>query len=168
MRTAKRLATAVIGAALGVLALQNGAPVLGAAPAGTAQEPQQQPAAPQGPDQYTFNSDTMMLAFTVVEAGATDFEVFMAKVKEAMTNSDKPERKQQAASWKMLLKIEPANNGTFTYIWVLNPVAKGVSYDLFKILAETLTPEEVKTHYDKVGPVIKGINMSTARIIGPS
>jgi hypothetical protein len=127
--------------------------------------PPQQPAAP---DQYTFNSDSMMLAFTVVEASATDFEVFMGKVKEAFAKSDRAERKQQAASWKALMKIEPAQNGNFTYLWILDPVAKGVSYDLFKILAEALPPEEVKTLYDKVGPAIKGINMSQVRMIGAS
>jgi hypothetical protein len=67
----------------------------------------------------------------------------------------------------MLLKLEPAANGTFTYLWVLDPVAKGVSYDLFKLLTESLPPDDVKALYDKVGPVIKGINISNARIIGP-
>ena len=167
MTMASRMTTVTVGAALGLMLAQAGGTTL-TAQTGTTQTPPQQPAAPQGPDQYTFSSDTMMLAFTVVEAGATDFEVFMAKVKETMNKSDKPERKQQAASWKMLMKIEPANNGTFTYIWVLDPVAKGVSYDLFKLLAEALPPDETKALYDKVGPVIKGINMSTARMIGPS
>lgn len=126
----------------------------------------QQPAAPQAPDQYTFSSDSMMLAFTVAEPSATDFEVFMGKVKEALGKSDRPERKQQASSWRSLIKTEPAQNGNFTYLWVLDPVAKGVSYDLFKILAESLPPEEVKGLYDKVGPAIKGISMAQVKIIG--
>ena len=126
---------------------------------------QQQPA---GPDQYTFTSDSMTLFFTVAETSATDFEAFMGKVKEVFNSSDKPERQQQARSWKLLMRVEPANNGNYTYIWILDPVAKGVSYDLFKLLAESLPPEEVKALYDKVGPSIKQVSMSQVRIIGPS
>ena len=130
----------------------------------------QQPtaAAPQACDDYTFTADQMMLAFTVAEAGSTDFEVFMGKVKEGMSKSDRPERKQQAASWKMLMKIEPAQAGNFTYLWILDPVAKGTCYDLFKLLAESLPPEEVKVLYDKMLPTIKGISRSPVKMIGPS
>jgi hypothetical protein len=130
--------------------------------------PQQQPAAPAQPDQMTFTSDSMTLFFTVAEPSATDFEAFMGKVKEAFNASDKPERKQQGASWKLLMRVEPAQNGNYTYMWILDPVVKGVSYDLFKLLAEALPPDEVKALYDKVGPAIKQISMSQVRIIGPS
>ncbi len=129
---------------------------------------QQQPAAPQAPDQMTFTADSMTLFFTVAEAGATDFEVFMGKVKEAFAKSDRPERKQQGASWKLLMKVEPAQNGAYTYMWILDPVAKGVSYDLFKMLAEALPPDEVKALYDKVGPVIKQISTTQVKIISPA
>jgi hypothetical protein len=108
------------------------------------------------------------LFFTVAETSATDFEAFMGKVKEAFNASDKPERKQQGASWKLLMRVEPAQNGNYTYMWILDPVVKGVSYDLFKLLAEALPPDEVKALYEKVGPAIKQISMSQVRIIGPS
>jgi hypothetical protein len=108
----------------------------------------------------------MMLYFTVAETAATDFEVFMGKAKEAFGKSDKPERKAQAASWKALIKVDQAQNGALTYIWMLDPVVKGVSYDLGKVLSESLPPEEVKALFEKVGPNIKGINMVKVSMIG--
>ena len=37
-----------------------------------------------------------------------DFEVVMAKLKEALQKSEKPERKQQAAGWKVFKSPDPA------------------------------------------------------------
>lgn len=144
--------------------------VAAVSPRVAAQDPvpptQQQPAAPAQPDQFTFDANSMMLYFTIVETAATDFEVFMGKAKEAFNKSEKPERKQQAASWKALIKVDQPQNGTLTYIWLLDPVVKGVSYDLGKAMSESLPPEEVKTLFDKVGPNIKGINMVKVSMIG--
>ena len=122
--------------------------------------------APAGDDGLTFNVDSATMFFQIAEPAAADFEAFMAKVKEVLSKSDKPERKAQAASWKMLVKLDAANNGVFTYVWILDPVAKGVSYDLFKILAEGLPPDQVQEIYKKIGPSIKGISKSTIKIIG--
>jgi hypothetical protein len=126
----------------------------------------QAPQAAQGDDGLTFNVDSVTMFFQVAEPAAADFEAFMVKVKEVLTKSDKPERKQQAASWKMFVKLEAATNGILTYIWILDPVAKGVSYDLFKILAEGLPPDQVQEIYKKVGPSIKGISKSVIKIMG--
>ncbi len=122
--------------------------------------------APAGDDGLTFNVDSVTMFFQVAEPAAADFEAFMGKVKEVLSKSDKPERKAQAASWKLFVKLEAATNGILTYIWILDPVAKGVSYDLFKILAEGLPPDQVQEIYKKVGPNIKGISKSVIKIMG--
>lgn len=125
------------------------------------------PALPaQQEDQLTFNVDTVTMFFQITDTAAADFESFMGKVKEVLGKSDKPERKLQAASWKILVKLDAAEKGILTYIWVLDPVAKGVSYDLFKILSEGMPPDQVAEIYKKVGPNIKGISRSPSKIVG--
>ena len=37
-----------------------------------------------------------------------DFEAVIAKLKEALAKSEKPERKQQAAGWKVFKSPDPA------------------------------------------------------------
>ena len=151
----RALTTAALACALSV------STTLGAAkPSG-----QDKPAA-QADDGLTFTVDSVTMFFQVAEPAAADFEAFMGKVKEVLTKSEKPERKSQAASWKMLVKLDAATNGILTYIWILDPVAKGVSYDLFKILAEGLPPDQVQEIYKKVGPNIKGISKSVIKILG--
>jgi len=92
-----------------------------------------------------------------------DFEVTMGKVKEVLAQSDKPERKRQAAHWKLTKATDP-QDGIINFFFVLEQVEKGVSYDPFKILGEGLPPEEVRALFEKVGPGLRGIS---AAPLGP-
>ena len=53
----------------------------------------------------------MVLNFIKADKTA-DFEAVMVKLKEALQKSDKPERKQQAASWKVFKSPDPAAAAT--------------------------------------------------------
>ena len=90
-----------------------------------------------------FSSDAAMLTFFIKPDKAADFEKVMAKLHQALANSDKPERKQQAAGWKLFKAAEPGPNGTVLYINFLSPALKGGDYTISKILAEVY-PQEVQ------------------------
>jgi hypothetical protein len=124
---------------------------------------QQAPAAPPQADPLVFNTDRMLVIIRVAEASAVDFEVTMGKVKEVLAQSDKPERKRQAAHWKLTKASDP-QDGVINFFFVLEQVEKGVSYDPFKILGEGLPPEEVRALFEKVGPGLRGIS---AAPLGP-
>jgi len=137
------LAALVVLAASGIAARQ--------APAQQAPAPAQPPA-----DQMVFAAEHMLVAFTVAEGSAPDFEAVLAKVREVLAKSDKPERKQQAAHWK-ILKVDGAQAGEMTYFFLIDQVVKGATYDPFKILAEGLPPDEVRKLYEKISTGVKGI-----------
>jgi len=124
---------------------------------------QQAPAPPPQADPLVFNTDRMLVIIRVAEASAVDFEVTMGKVKEVLAQSDKPERKRQAANWKLTKATDP-QDGVINFFFVLEQVEKGVSYDPFKILGEGLPPEEVRALFEKVGPGLRGIS---AAPLGP-
>jgi hypothetical protein len=100
------------------------------------------PAAP-APNPFMFGSDAAMLTFYIKADKAADFEKVMAKLHEALANSDKPERKQQAAGWKLYKASDPGPNGTVLYVNFLAPTLKGADYTISKILAEVF-PQEVQ------------------------
>jgi hypothetical protein len=148
-----------------VVAAFSAALLLGVPALASAQDPVAA-AAPQA-DQYVFNHDSLMMGFTIAETGTAEFEAFVAKVKDVLQKSSKPERKQQAESWKLMKLETPPQGGNVTYLLVLEKVVKGASYDMFKILSEEVPPAEVQEIYKKVSPVIKGgISFTPIKIAG--
>ena len=102
---------------------------------------QQQPVRKLGPDAGMF--------LTFVKGDKTaDFEAVMAKVKEGLLKSTKPERKQQAAGWKVFKSADPPVNGNVVYVLLINPSVKDADYNVVQILIEEF-PTEVQALYTK-------------------
>ena len=124
--------------------------------------PQTPPATPppaaEPPDPMKFTQPSLMVFFAIAPEGTAEFEALLAKVKETLAKSDKPERKAQAASWTVI-KVNEPQNGAVQYICIIPNVAKDATYDPFKILAEGgMPPADVRALYDKISPSLKGVN----------
>jgi hypothetical protein len=87
----------------------------------------------------------MVLNFIKADKTA-DFEAVIVKLKEALQKSEKPERKQQAASWKVFKSPDPAQGGNVLYVFVIDPSVKGADYTVSTILNEAF-PQEVQALY---------------------
>jgi hypothetical protein len=113
-----------------------------ATPTQPAQPAQPAPAAPQPPaNPFVFGSEAAMMTFIIKADKVADFEKVMAKLHQALANSDKPERRQQAANWKLYKAGEPGPNGNVIYFNVLAPVLKGADYAPSKIIAVVFPTE---------------------------
>ena len=100
----------------------------------------QQPAAPAA-NPFVFPGDGGVI-FNFVKADKTaDFEMVMGKLKEALAKSEKPERKQQAAGWKILKATEAGPGGAASYVFMIDPAAKGSDYSVGNILVEAFGQE---------------------------
>jgi hypothetical protein len=134
-----------LGLVVGTL---SAAPVFAqAAPA--QQAPTQQPPAQQAqaaPTARTFGSDAGMVLNFIKPDKTADFEAVVAKLKEALAKSEKPERKEQAKSWQVFKSPDPAAGGNVLYVFLINPAVKGADYTVSNILAEAF-PTEVQTLY---------------------
>ncbi len=106
--------------------------------------PAQQAAA--APTKRVFASDAGMVLNFIKPDKTADFEAVMTKLKEALQKSTKPERKQQAASWKIFKSPEPAAGGNVLYVFIIDPAVKDGDYTVSTILAEAF-PQEVQTLY---------------------
>ncbi len=124
------------------------------AAAARAQDPQQQTPPAQQPAQQAqaqqnkrvFASDAGMVLNFIKPDKTADFESIVAKLKQALQQSDKPERKQQGQSWKVFKAAEPGPNGTVLYVFWIDPAVKGADYTVSTILAEAY-PQDVQTLY---------------------
>jgi len=137
-------------------------PPAGGQPAGQ-QPAAQQPAQPAAP-QLAFTSDAALVLFTVKSANAADFEAEMAKFKEALEKSPKPEHKQILAGWKVMKGLEGAQPGEVMYIGVIDPVVKGADYDPRKVISEVF-PTEAQAMNQKFYASLAGINQLNLQAI---
>lgn len=87
----------------------------------------------------SFTSEAGVFLFQIKPDQTAVFEELVGKVKEALAKSDKPERKEQLAGWKLYKAAEPMANNTL-YVFVADPAVKGAEYDLLMLLAEGLGP----------------------------
>jgi hypothetical protein len=137
----------VLGASLSVLTAGTlYAQQAGQAPAQPAQgQPAQQAQAAPAP--RVFGSDAGMVLNFIKADKTADFEAVMAKLKEALQKSPKPERKQQAAGWKVFKAAEPGAGGSSLYVFLIDPAVKGADYTVATILSEGLPAAEVQALY---------------------
>jgi hypothetical protein len=119
----------VLGLAAGVLSATTAfAQATPAAPAQAA------PAA--APSPFVFPGDAGVILNFVKADKTADFEMVLGKAKEALAKSEKPERKQQAAGWKVFKATEPGPGGAAIYVFVIDPTVKGAEYSVGNILVE--------------------------------
>jgi hypothetical protein len=151
----------------GRVALGLVAGVLLAAPVQAQQPAQQAQAAPQT---RTFPSDAGMILNFIKPDKTADFETVMQKLKEALAKSEKPERKRQAAGWKIFKSPEPAAGGNILYVFIIDPAVKDADYSVANIIAEVFPPDQVNEIYKAyAGAYASGqniVNMALVQNLG--
>jgi hypothetical protein len=95
-----------------------------------------------------FGSDAGLVLNFIKPDKTADFEAVMQKLKQALQKSDKPERKQQAQSWKVFKSPDPAANNTVLYVFVIDPAVPNADYTVSTILAEGF-PDQVQQLYQE-------------------
>ena len=126
-----------------IVATLSAAPVFAQAvpPAAPAQPPAPAQPAAAAPSPFVFNSDGGVILNFVKADKTADFEMALGKLKEALAKIEKPERKEQAAGWKVFKAAEPGPGGAAIYVFIIDPVAKGAEYSVGNILVEAFAAE---------------------------
>lgn len=120
-------------------------------------------AAAQAPTTQTFSGNAGMVLNFVKSDKTDQFEAVMAKLKEALQKSEKPERKQQAASWKLFKSPDPAG-GNVLYVFILDPAVKDADYTVTNILNEAF-PTEVQELYKQYVDALANRNIINLNLV---
>jgi hypothetical protein len=119
-----------------------------------AQDPAAKPAAQPEAPVLTLDGDAAIVTILIKPDKTADFEAVLNKLKEALAKSEKAERKQQAAGWKVFKSTQPAQ-GNAVYIFLISPIVKGQEYDLTRLIAEVF-PVEVQEVFAKYKDAFAG------------
>jgi hypothetical protein len=133
-----------------------------------AQQPPAQPApqAQAAPTTRVFASDAGMVLNFIKPDKTADFEAVIVKLKEALQKSEKPERKEQAKSWKVFKSPDQAAGGNVLYVFIIDPSVKGADYTVSNILAEAFPPAEVNELYKQyAGAYAQGQNFVNLTLV---
>jgi hypothetical protein len=165
-----RIAAPAAGSRSGWMALGFLAGMMVSATAVDAQQPAAQPAqqAQAVSNARLFNNDAGMVLNFIKPDKTADFEAVMAKLKEALEKSDKPERKQQAAGWKVFKSADPAGANTL-YVFVIDPAVKGADYQVSNIIAEAFPTEAnelLKKYAEAYAQGMNILNLSILQNLG--
>jgi hypothetical protein len=93
-----------------------------------------------------FTSDAGIVLKFIKADRVADFEATVEKLKEALSRSGDPERREQAQSWRVFKAVEPATNGDAVYVFEFDPAVRGADYTIGRILAEAF-PAEAESLY---------------------
>ena len=110
----------------------------------------QEPAKPV----LTLDGDAAVITLLIKPDKTAEFESVIAKLKEALGKSDKPERKAQLAGLK-IFKSSAQASGNDVYIFILDPVVKDQEYDITRLIAEVF-PVEVQSVFEKYKAAFAG------------
>ena len=120
--------------------------VLGGATGVGAQQPAQDTTAP-APPKLTFDGDVALWTVAIKPDKTADFERVMSRLREALMNSEQPQRRDQARGWRVMRVAKPLPDGNIAYVHVLNPVVAGADYTIMQVLYDEL-PDERQDLYE--------------------
>jgi hypothetical protein len=120
---------------------------------------------PASHQKLTFDGDTALWTMAIKPDKTADFEAIMAKVRTALLKSADPQRRQQAAGWKVMRMTQPLPDGTVAYVHIVQPVVKDVDYAIMQTLYDAF-PDERQALYEQYrGAFAKNVSLATGSIV---
>jgi hypothetical protein len=100
-------------------------------------------AQPPAPTPYIFPGGAGLVLNFIKPDKTAEWEGILDKLKEALVASEKPERKAQAASWKVYKVSEQPVKDAVLYMWFLDGAPTDQEYSMVKLMTELFPKEAV-------------------------
>jgi hypothetical protein len=122
----------------------------------------QQPPAAAG---LAFDGDVALWTVSIKPGRSDEFEKVLTKLRDGLLQSEKPERKQQAAGWKVMRISKPLPDGNIVYVHIINPVVRGADYSVMQTLYDEF-PEERQALYELYrGAFAQNLSLATGTVV---
>jgi len=116
------------------------------------------------PQRFTIDGDIALWTMAIKPDKTADFEQVMTKLREALSKSSNPMRRQQLAGWKVMRIKNPLPDGNIAYVHVLDPVVPGADYTIMQTLYDEF-PEERQALYELYrGAFVANLSLATGTI----
>jgi hypothetical protein len=116
-------------------------------------------------DKFTLDGQAALWTVAIKADKTTDFERVLARLRQALLMSDKPERRQQAQGWTVLRLMTPLPDGNVAYVHDVRPVVPGADYSVMRILYDAF-PDERQALYEVYrGAFVKNVALATGNVV---
>jgi hypothetical protein len=113
---------------------------------------------------FTLEGQAALWTVAIKPDKTADFERVLARLREALLKSDKPERRQQAQGWTILRLTTPLPDGNVAYVHDVRPVVPGADYSVMRILYDAF-PDERQALYELYrGAFVKNVALATGSV----
>ena len=120
---------------------------------------------PHAKPKLTLAGNTALLTVAVRPDKSADFEQVMGKMKAALLQSEDPQRREQAAGWKVMKLEKPLPDGNLAYVHVIQPVVPGADYAVMQTLYDAF-PDERQALYELYrGAFVQNLSLATGHIV---
>jgi hypothetical protein len=82
----------------------------------------------------TFDGEIALWNFGIKPDQTAAYEKVIAKLREALMKSEKPEAKQMLAGWKVMRGVTNPQTGHVIYTHIIYPVVKGADYTITALI----------------------------------
>ena len=101
---------------------------------------------PKQPSGLFLQGDVALWTVAIKPDKTADFERVLARLRDALVASEKPERRQQAAGWKVIKLDKPMPDGNIGYVHIISPVVAGADYTLMQTLYDQFPDERLQLY----------------------
>jgi hypothetical protein len=116
-------------------------------------------------EKFTLDGQAALWTVAIKPDKTADFERVLARLRQALLQSDKAERRQQAQGWTVLRLTTPLPDGNVAYVHDVRPVVPGVDYSVMRILYDAF-PDERRTLYELYrGAFVKNVALATGDVV---
>jgi hypothetical protein len=123
-----------------------------------AQAPQESAPATER-EKLTFDGDVALWTVAIKPDKTADFERVMQRLREALMNSDDPERRTQGKGWKVMRMSKPLPDGNIAYVHVISPVVRGADYTIMQTLYDELADERQQLYDLYRGAFVRNLGL---------
>jgi hypothetical protein len=85
-------------------------------------------------NKFTLDGQAALWTVAIRPDKTADFERVVARLRQALMTSDKPERRRQGQGWTVLRLMTPLPDGNVGYVHDVRPVVPGADYSVMQIL----------------------------------
>jgi hypothetical protein len=130
-----------------------------AAHTGVIAQAPQETAAPAADAKLTFEGDVALWTVAIKPDKTADFERVMQRLREALMNSNNPQRQAQGKGWKVMRMSKPLPDGNIAYVHVISPVVRGADYTIMQTLYDELADERQELYELYRGAFVRNLGL---------